>query len=181
MSYIPIIQRTDFTGIVKIGVNVKDSDLEMHIKDAQELDFFEWADDAFYSDVMNISSVNNRAELLELVNTYIKPYLVCGAYYNYLLWAGRDLTQAGIRVHNSESSSEISDKGRGELMADISKKRNVYLSKLKKKLCNDEYTYDGITYTMYDDIGKSYPKSKIGISRIGKKQKYFDKKLNRWL
>lgn len=181
MNYIPIIQRTDFNGIVKIGANVQNSELSMHIRDMQELEFFEWSDDTFYSDVMNIASVSNRPQLLELVNTYIKPYLVCGSYYNYLLWAGRDSTQMGIRVNNSESNSEISDKGRGELMADINKKKNVYLNRLKKKLNDDNYTYDSITYTLYDDCGKRYPSNKIGILRVGKKQRYWDKKTQRWL
>lgn len=177
MAYIPVIQRSDFTGVVKIGVNVKDSDLSSYIKDMQELEFFSWCDDIFYSDVINNGSQTNRPELTTLINEYIKPYLVCGAYHSFLLWHGRTPTQLGLRVENSESSSEISDKGRAELMADVQKKKNIYLLKLKQKMYSDSYTYDDITYTFYDDDFKSNPKPTIGIKRVGgpKQRDYFKK------
>ena len=181
MSYIPIIQRTDFNDFVKIGINIKASELDLHIRDMQELDFLDWADTDFYNAVMNIGVATDRPELSALIDNFIKPYLVCGSYYKFLLWSGRDVTQMGVRVETSESSQDVGDKARAELMSDILRKQNAYLNKLKYKLNVVNYTFDSVIYTFYDEADKreAYPVS--GIKRVGKRERYFDKLTRKWL
>lgn len=181
MSYIPIIQRSDFPQYVKIGVNIKANELDLHIRDMQELEFLGWVDTTFYNDVMNIGVSTSRPELSDLINEYIKPYLVCGAYYKFLLWCGRDATQMGLRVENSESSSDVGDKARAELMADILRKSNAYLSKLKWKLRDVDYTFDNVVYGFYDETNKKEAQVNIGIKKVGKSQMYYDKTYCKWV
>jgi len=181
MSYIPLIQRSDFNKYVKIGVNIKDTDLDVHIRDAQELDFLSWCDTPFYDKLLALGTSTNQPELLDLLNNYIKPYLVCAAYYKYLLWSGRDVTTGGIRVQTNGDSVDIGDKGRAELIADILRKQNAYLAKLTFRLDADEYTYDNIIYTFYDENNKKEPSPNIGIKRVGKVQRYYDKTSKKWL
>lgn len=181
MAYIPIIQYSDFTQYVKIGANVDMSELDVHIKDMQELDFLSWADDAFYTDVVTVPYPTTRPKLSAFIEAYVKPYLVCGAYYKFLLWAGRDVTQMGVRVELSESNQDVGDKARAELMADIKGKTNTYLARLTRELEKINYKLDDVTYTFYDDCDKVRPKPSIGIKRVGPKQKYYDRKGDRWL
>lgn len=181
MSYIPLIQRTDFNKYVKIGVNINSADLDLHIRDAQELDFLSWCDTPFYEALLALGTSTTQPELLALLNNYIKPYLVCSAYYKYLLWSGRDVTVGGIRVQTNGDSVDVGDKARAELMADILSKSNSYLAKLTYRLNADEYTYDGITYTFYDESDKHEAKPTLGIKRVGKRERYYDKLTCKWL
>lgn len=181
MAYYPIIQYTDFPQYVKIGINVDPAELGIHIKDMQELDFLSWTDDDFYNDVVALPYPTNRPELSAFVEEFVKPYLVCGAYHKFLLWSGRDVTQMGVRLEIDQSSQDIGDKARGELMADVKGKMNSYLARLTKQLCKISYKLDNKTYTFYDDGDKVRPKPSIGIKRVGPKQKYYDRKEGRWL
>lgn len=181
MEYIPLIKVSDFEAYVKIGANViRGNEMDMHIKDMQELEFGSWADTEFYNDLMNCNQ-NDDPELFELLQNQVKPYLVCGAYSKFLLWHGRTINQAGIRVNLTDTDGGISDKARGELTNDIIRKQNIYLNKLKFKLCNDNYTYDGIVYTFYDELDKKRPQVKTTIRQVGGSKKYFDKKSGQWL
>lgn len=182
MTYIPLIKPSDFTGYVKLGANVvRGNELDMSIQDMQELEFGSWCDTPFYEDLMNCNATDDP-QLYSLLNTHIKPYLVCGAYAKFLLWHGRTINQGGIRQNLSDTDNEISDKARGELMNDIIRKQNIYLNKLKFKLCADNYTYDGITYTFFDELDKTRPHNKITIKQVGKKfDRYYDKKTGQWL
>lgn len=182
MAYLPLIQFSDFKAYVKIGANIKEAELSVHIKDMQELEFNSWADSVFYTDITGLGVSTTRPELRTLLDEYVKPYLVCGAYYKFLLWHGRDITQMGVRVENSESSNDVGDKARAEMMADILRKQNAYLNVLKRKLSDDNYTYDGTVYTFYDEANKKEAKPNIGIKRVGgPKNLYYDKKTCRWL
>lgn len=164
MSYIPLIIKSEFAQYVTMTNNIDDASLSLHIRDAQEIDFISWVDTPFYDKLLN----SPGTELNDLLNNYIKPYLICLAYHRYLLWCGRSPQQSGLRKHIEETSEEISDKARGELMSDIHSKANVYLNKLKFKLYQDKYTYDTIVYTFFDEINKVFPRPKTGIKQVGR-------------
>jgi hypothetical protein len=182
MTYIPLIKVSDFQAYVKLGANViKGTEMDMSIQDMQELEFNSWCDTPFYEDLMNCNETD-RPQLHSLLNTLIKPYLICGAYAKFLLWHGRTINQGGVRSHLSDTDNEISDKARGELMNDVIRKSNIYLNKLKLKLCSDNYTYDGTEYTFYDEIDKKRAYPKTSIRQIGgSNKKYYDKKTGQWL
>ena len=91
MAYKPLIIKSDFKAYCPINNNVKDSDLDIHIRDAQDIEFKSWVDDTFYTDLMD--NLSSKPELTDLFNDYIKPFLVCGAYYKFLLWHGRNISK----------------------------------------------------------------------------------------
>lgn len=166
MSYRPLIKKSDFKIYFKFSDNIKDNEIDLHIRDAQEVEFFSWCDTDFYNDITG--TLTNRPQLETLLNNYIKPYLIACSYYKFLLWHGRNVSQFGLRVNNEDTSVELSDKARAELLADVEHKKNIYLNKLTQKIYNDGYLYDGITYTFYDDSNKSNPKNTMRIKQVGR-------------
>lgn len=104
--------------------------------------------------------------LATLFDDYVKPYLIYSAFSRYLLWAGRHVAQGGIRVMNDDTSVEISDKSRGELIADIDNKKSFSLSRLMKTLSDNSYTYDGVLYAFETDCEVSRPKRNFKIRAV---------------
>jgi hypothetical protein len=178
MSYKPLIIKSDFEAFVKLGKNIKDSDLDLHIRDAQDVDFFSWANDTFYSDLIN--NLSTKPQLTELFNTYIKPYLIFTAYYKFMLWHGANVSQFGTRQNQEDTSQEISDKRRGELLGDIQSKINIYLSRLKDKLKDDDYTYDSVVYDWFNDCDKVQMKPQLNIRQLGQRSNYPKHNLRRY-
>lgn len=113
-------------------------------------------------------SASNWSELtlFTLFDDYIKPFLVCSAFSRYLLWTGRNISQFGIRTNSEDSSTEVSDKARAELIADIDNKKNYYWSRFKKKIYDDSYTYDGVIYDFINDCEVSKPKRNFKIRAV---------------
>ena len=178
MAYKPLIIKSDFSAYCKLGKNITDGDLDLHIRDAQEVDFFSWANDTFYTDLMD--NLATKPELTSLFDEYVKPYLVFTAYYKFLLWHGANISQYGVRQNNEGTSEEISDKRRGELLGDIQSKVNVYLNKLKDKLHDDEYTYDGVVYDWFNDCDKIQMKPQLNIRQLGQRSNYPKHNLRRY-
>lgn len=105
-------------------------------------------------------------QLYTLFDDYIKPYLVCSAFSRYLLWTGRNISQFGIRVNSEDTSSEVSDKARAELIADIDNKKNYYWSRFKSTVYDNDYTYDGVLYDFVNDCEPSRPKMNFKIRAV---------------
>lgn len=168
MAYKPLIIKSDFEPFVKISKNIKDSDLELHIRDAQEVEFLSWVDDTFYTDLMD--NLSTKPELTSLFNDYIKPFLVLGTYYKFLLWHGANISQYGTRQNREDTSDEISDKRRSELLGDIQSRKNAYLNRLKDKLDSDNYTYDDVVYDFFDDCNKRELMPQLNIRQLGKRK-----------
>lgn len=178
MAYKPLIIKSDFEAYCKLGKNIKDTDLDLHIRDAQDVDFFSWANDDFYTDLMD--NLSTKPELTSLFNDYIKPYLVFSAYYKFLLWHGANISQYGTRENSETTSQEITDKRRAELLGDIQSKINVYLNRLKDKLDDDNYTYDSVTYDWFNDCDKKEMKPQLNIRQLGQSKTYPYKNLRRY-
>ncbi len=159
--YKPLVIKSEFAKYVRLSLNISDASIEMHIKDMQELTFKATTDATFYNDL--IGSLTSRPELSAFLDTYIKPYLICGAYEKFLLWHGTNINQYGLRQNNEDTSDEISDKRRAEIMADIRSKANAYLSIMQKQLKEDNYTFDGVYYNFCDNPTKQ--KRNIGFKQ----------------
>lgn len=168
--YKPLIIKSEFRTFCKLGANVgKDSEIDSYIRDMQELEFLPTVDNTFYNDLM--SDLTTRPELKDFLDNKIKPYLICGAYEKFLLWHGNNISQFGIRNNSEDTSQQVSDRTRGELIADVKRKTNAYLSIFNRELKQANYTFDGITYTFFDDSFKREgTKRNIGMFQVGCKK-----------
>lgn len=163
-----LIDKTDFGTYVKWSSNIPERDVNLHCLDAQEIDARPIMPLAVVSgnnmidDIITAltESPVTRPELVSFFNTYLKPFLVCKAYARVLLWHGRNLSQYGLRVNQEDTSTEVSDKARGEMIADAQSKANVYWAKISGNLKVTSYTYDGIIYSNSCTL-KSRPKTRI--------------------
>lgn len=170
-TYKPLIIKSEFRTFCKLGANVgKDSELDSFIKDMQELEFRAIIDEPFYQDL--IGDLTSRPELQSFLDTYIKPYLILGAYAKFLLWHGNNISQFGIRNNNEDTSTEVSDKRKGELIADVEHRANKYLAIMNRELFLANYTLDGVVYTFFDDAYKTRGKRNLGMFQVGKKKNY---------
>lgn len=158
-----LIQKSEFKTYVDFSDNISDKKLNYQINDAQIFDLQPIVPEDFYADLFSLSS---RPELTVLLDDYIKPYLICSAFARYLLWTGRNISQFGIRTNNEDTSTEISDKARAELIADINNKKAWYLARFKKAIYDADYTYDSVVYDFTDDCEVSRPKRNFNIRAV---------------
>lgn len=139
-----LIQKSDFNTYVQFTQNIEDRIIDFHIRDAENFDFAPKMPDAFYDALQEDTSPAD--ELYTFRITYVTPLLVLLAYQRFLLWAGRSITQYGLRQINEDTSVEISDKARAELINDIKSKCNIVWTTFYNALKDAEYTFDGVTY-----------------------------------
>jgi hypothetical protein len=170
MEYKPLIIKSDFAPYCKMGKNISDSDLDLHIREAQEGEFLSWVPDVFYNDLMD--NLSTKPGLTTLFNEYIKPFLCISSYYQFVLWNGANVSQYGTRQNTEDSSQEISDKRRAELMGDILSRKNTRLARLKDKLKDDNYTYDSVVYDFNSDCDKKQLKPQLNIRQLGQSKNY---------
>lgn len=169
---IQLIDKDDFGAVVKFSDNIRASDVDFHCKDAQNFDAYPIMPIAVVSlnnIVLDVETAINespvaRPELLEWFTDYLKPFLVCKAYARLLLWQGRNITQFGLRVNNEETSTEVTDKNRSELIADTEHKCNVYLARLTSALKEADFTYDSIVYDF--NCSSTKPRAKTRIKAV---------------
>jgi len=107
------------------------------------------------TDSQPTSSNTNWIEiaLMTFWTDYVKPYFSMSAYSRFLLWQGANVTQYGIvqPLESNGVSQPITDKWRGELLADVKGKVNIYLSRLEKQFDSVSGVFDGVTYTVDSD------------------------------
>jgi len=181
MSYVALVSATEFFNYTKIGANVAPStEIDEYIREMQELDFEVWCDDAFYNALEN-TTLSINPELYQLLQIYVKPYLILGSYEKFLLWHGVNINKMGLRINLSDTDTNISDKTKSELLADVRNKKNIYLAKLTRRLKQDNYTYDGIVYNFYDEPYKHEPSPSLSIKQVGNRNKFYDKKTRKYI
>lgn len=157
-----LINKAQFKTYVDFSDNIPDKKIEYHIGDAQLFDLKPLVPDALYTDLFSLSS---RPELQGLLDDQVTPYLICCAFSRFLLWTGRNISQFGIRVNAEDTSTEVSDKARAELIADIENKMAYYLAEFKKALKEADYTFDGTLYN-FDSCEVSKPKRNFKIRAV---------------
>lgn len=161
-----LINKDDFSGIVKWSSNIPERDVNFYCVEAQKFDTYPIMPIAKVSGnsiVLDIEtaiqeSPITKPELVNFYNEHVKPFIVCKAYERLLLLHGRNVTQFGLRVNSEETSNEISDKARGEWIEQTAHKANVYMNDMFAKMKEANFTFDGVAY-----IDKSKKKT---ISRI---------------
>jgi hypothetical protein len=107
-----------------------------------------------------------RPQLMDAWQNSIKPFMVYSAYYRFLNWHGANVTQFGVRQNQEPTSNEITDKRRGELMADINSKKNVYQLRLNRAMSDASYTFDTIVYSL-DVLDSPNPGRRVKIWGAG--------------
>lgn len=105
-------------------------------------------------------------ELGTFYYNYLIPYLVFKCYGRFLLWAGRNITQYGLRENTEDTSVSVTDEGRAALIADINVKGNIWYNRFKNKLCKVNYTFDNILYSVDCDVYNPNPKHTYKIRSI---------------
>jgi len=132
------------------------------------------------SDSMPPSADWEEMERMTFWTNFVKPYFECAAYYRFILWHGANFTQFGVRQNNEETSNEITDKRKGELMADVSQKRDMLMARMSKRFNDVAGEFDGVTYELdSDDVQSS---EGVRIWGLGKKKKGCnDLNNSRWL
>lgn len=106
------------------------------------------------------------SELMALYVDYIRPLMVYMTMARFMLTHGRKITPAGMRTIEDDTSKEITDKGRAELMADMGSKSNAYRMKLSKALNSANYKIGGKNYQT-DDFERPIIGSKVKIFGTG--------------
>lgn len=163
-----LIDKTDFGEYVKWSNNIPDRDVDPHCLDAQNFDAYPIMPKAVVSGNNIITDIETaiaespvtKPELVAFYNTYLVPFLVCKAYARFLLWAGRNITQYGLRVNQEDTSTEVTDRARGDMIADIQSKANVYWARLTEYLSYEDLTLDGVVYS-FNCSDKARPKTRI--------------------
>lgn len=166
-----LIDKDDFGAYVQWSNNIPASNVDYHCADSQNFDVEPIMPTAVVSGNNMLTDIiaalaespATKPQLIAFYEAYVKPVLVLNAYRRFLLVHGINITQFGSRVNNEETSNEISDKRRGEIMADAESKANVYLAKMSAALKAASYTYDTIVY-QYACADK--PKAKTRIAAI---------------
>lgn len=152
-----LIDKSDFIGIVKMSVNIPDSDVDFHCMDAQKFDLFPIIPTALATALQGTMGT----ELQAFFNNYVKGFLVCKAHARLLLWQGRNITQHGLTQPREDTSEPITDKQRAELIQSVEHKANVYLAQMSKAMSDAEYTFDGVSYEYSDCAEKPKVKPKF--------------------
>lgn len=149
-----LIDKDDFGEYVQFSDNLRAGNVNFHCMDAQNFDFAELYPNATVSGNTLLANIETavsespvtRPQLVTFFTNFVKPFLVCSAFQRLLLWQGRNITQFGIRVNNEETSNEISDKARAELISDINNKTNIYLLRMSNAFKAANNTFDTIVY-----------------------------------
>jgi len=120
--------------------------------------------------------------LMSFWTDYVKPFFMCCAYYRFLLWHGANITQYGSRQNTEDTSQELTDKRKGELLADISGKKDIFLARLTKAFKDAANTFDGVTY-QYDSTDTKELNQGVRIwGQNGKRKRICnDKNNSQWL
>ena len=137
-----LINKSDFIGIVKMSVNIPDTDVDFHCLDAQRFDLFPIIPDALATALQGTMGTQLQA----FFNNYVKGFLVCKAHARLLLWQGNNVTQFGLVTNREDTSAPISDKQRAELIQSSEHKANVYLAQMTKAMKDANYTFDSVSY-----------------------------------
>lgn len=117
-------------------------------------------------------------QLMSFWTDYVKPYFRACAYYNFLNWHGANVTQYGLRQNQEDTSQEVSDKRKGELMASVAGKKDSYLARLTKRFDDMANTFDGTQY-QYDSGDTRELNQGVRIWGVGKTQKKFKDEFRR--
>lgn len=156
-----LISRLDFVGRINIGANVPDADIEISINNAQLYVFKPLVDPLLYSALTALTSGSSPSELKSFWADYVKPFLVFAFVKDFVVLHGRNFVQFGITEMLDDTSKSIDNDSRTELIALFERNYNIELSRLKARLNEVSFTFDGTKYLEGDLISTIKPRSMI--------------------
>lgn len=170
-----LITKEDLKEYVQFSDNIEDRLIDFHIKMIQETVVEPLFDKTLFVNLNEI--VNNPAhvfpELEILFEDFIKPWIANKTIYSFYAQHGINVTQYGMRVMNEDTSQPIAPEDRSMLLQTVKNNANAYWLRLDKKMTDDNFTYDNITYK---DVcnGKAINIGIQRISRVGKRHDPFN-------
>jgi hypothetical protein len=162
----PQLSKTELAGIVEqFTTNIEDRLINPHIQKTIEIGFAEIVPQSLLNAIvsLNLSGAGNP-ELKAFYNSYFKQIWSYLAYIRFFTWHGRNITQFGLVSINDDTTSQISDKARGELINNIEHDSQVYMTRMLNELKLKNYTFDTISYSKIQIIKK--PRNSFGIRAI---------------
>lgn len=137
-----LITKVDISSEVsQFSINIEDRIVRQFITEAEQFDLNTFCPANFLTDLTDPGT-----ELKELLKSYIKPFLCRAAYGRFLTHAGAHITQFGAVTINDPTSQPISDKQRSNMIAYNERVMQTMRGMFFKKLKDDNYTYDSVTY-----------------------------------
>lgn len=162
----PTLSKTELAAIVEqFTTNIEDRLINPHIQKTIEIGFTEIVPQPLINALVTLSLTGGgNTELKAFYNNYFKQVWSYFAYIRFFTWHGRSVTQFGLVSINDDTTSNISDKARGELINNIERDSQVYLTRMLNELTLKNYTFDTTSYTKISPIKKT--RNRFGIRAI---------------
>ena len=166
-----LISKSDLKTYVQFSDNIEDRLIDFHILTVQETEIEPLLDPIMFANLEIVVSNPSHTypELEALFDNYIKAWICNRTIYSFYSEHGMNITQYGIRVMNEDTSQPVAPEDRAVLLQRVKNKANAYWLRLDKKLSDDNYTYDGITYSKDCQENKGVNLGIKRVSRVGKR------------
>lgn len=168
-----LINKTDLKTYVQFSDNIEDRLIDFHIKLVQETIIEPLLDPIMFANLEQVVSnpSNTYPELATLFEDHIKAWICNKTIYSFYSQHGINVTQYGMRVMNEDTSQPVAPEDRAMLLQTVKNNANAYWLRLDKRMADDNYTYDNITYK--DDCQKNKAIN-LGIKRVSRVGRRFN-------
>ena len=162
----PQLSKSDLAEIVEqFTTNIEDRLIMPHIQKTIEIGFVQIVPQALINAILAVQfNTSTKPELLAFYDNYFKQVWAYLAYVRFFTWHGRNITQFGLVSINDETTTQITDKTRGELINNIEHDSQVYMTRMLNELKESNYTFDSISFNKISPIKK--PRNSFGIRAI---------------
>lgn len=170
-----LITKTELKTYLQFSDKIEDRLIDFHIKKVQETIIEPLLDPAMFTNLLAIVGGSTSYPYLEdLLNDYIKAWIAYNVGYSFYAQHGVNVSQYGLVVINEDTSTPLAPQDRSNLLATTKNDANTYYLRLRKKLSDDNFTYDSIKY---DDVTNPKRGMNAVIGRVGKgmNNKYYDR------
>lgn len=174
----PLITKAELKTYVQFSDNIEDRLIDFHIKKVQETIVQPLLDAIMYAnlEIIAASPSNSYPELEALFDDYIKAWIANSVVYSFYSQHGINITQYGIRVMSEDTSQPVAPEDRAMLLQTVKNDANAYWLRLDKKVKDDNYTYDGITYN--DENCRNNKGVNLGVKAIARVGRRFNPFIN---
>jgi hypothetical protein len=164
-----LINKQDLKTYVQFSDNIEDRLIDFHILTVQETEIEPLLDPIMFANLEQVVSnpSNTYPELADLFEKYIKAWICNRTIYSFYSEHGINVTQYGMRVMNEDTSQPVAPEDRAVLLQRVKNKANAYWLRLDKKMADDNYTYDNITYKKDCQKNKGINLGMKRVSRVG--------------
>jgi hypothetical protein len=168
-----LITKTELKTYLQFSDKIEDRLIDFHIKLVQETIIEPLLDPIMFANLEQVVSnpSNTYPELATLFEDYIKAWICHKTIYSFYSQHGINVTQYGMRVMNEDTSQPVAPEDRAMLLQTVKNNANAYWLRLDKRMADDNYTYDNITYK--DDCQKNKAIN-LGVKRVSRVGRRFN-------